>query len=146
VWGYFIDRAGAQRLAALGFVLTALAMFTIVAGERAELAAVLFAGYFLLGVGWGGLIPLQEVIWATFFGRRYLGGVRGAGLPFALLLGASAPLVASIYFDRVGNYDGMFLAVGVLALVAVGLIAMARRPTRDGGEPPVSLEPEPAAR
>ena len=145
VWGYFIDRAGAQRLAALGFVLTAFAMFTIVAGERAELAAVLFAGYFLLGVGWGGLIPLQEVIWATFFGRRYLGGVRSAGLPFALLLGASAPLVASIYFDRVGNYDGMFLAVGVLALVAVGLIALARRPTRDGAEPPVSLELEPAA-
>jgi MFS family permease len=141
VWGYFIDRAGAQRLSALGFTLTALAMLTIVAGKRAESAAVIFSGFFLLGVGWGGLIPLQEVVWATFFGRRYLGAVRSAGLPFALLLSAGAPLFASLYFDRVGNYDGMFVAVAVLALVAVALVLGARRPLRADGEPPVPREP-----
>ena len=74
-----------------------------------------YLGFFVLGLGWGGLIPLQEVIWATFFGRRYLGSVRSAGMPFSLVIGAGAPLLASVYFDRVGNYDGAFLTVAVIA-------------------------------
>jgi len=129
VWGYFIDRADAQRLSVVGFVLTAAALALIVVGARSG-AAVVFAGYALLGLGWGGFIPLQEVVWASYFGRRHLGAVRSAGLPFSLLLGASAPVLASLYFDHVGNYDGAFLATAGAALLAVVLILSARRPTR----------------
>ncbi len=129
IWGYFIDRADAQRLSIVGFVLTSAALVLIVVGARTG-AAVVFAGYALLGLGWGGFIPLQEVVWASYFGRRYLGAVRSAGLPFSLLLGASAPLLASYYFDRVGNYDGAFLATAFAALLAVVLILLARQPAR----------------
>ncbi|MEX2373750.1 MAG: MFS transporter [Dehalococcoidia bacterium] len=129
VWGYFIDRADAQRLSIVGFVLTAAAIVVIVVGAKSS-GAVVFAGYALLGLGWGGFIPLQEVVWASYFGRRYLGAVRSAGLPFSLLLGASAPLLASVYFDRVGNYDGAFLAVAAAGLLAVVLILAVPRTTR----------------
>lgn len=134
VWGYFIDRADAQRLSIVGFVLTAAALVLIVVGARMGRAGV-FAGYALLGLGWGGFIPLQEVVWASYFGRRHLGAVRSAGLPFSLLLGASAPVLASFYFDHVGNYDGAFLAIAAAALVAVVLILLAKRPSRAGGAP-----------
>ena len=50
----------------------------------------------VLGFGWGGMIPLQEVIWASFFGRRFLGSIRGAAMPFSLLLGAPAPALLAI--------------------------------------------------
>jgi MFS family permease len=129
IWGYFIDRADAQRLSIVGFVLTAAAIVIIVVGAKTN-GLIVFGGYALMGLGWGGFIPLQEVVWASFFGRRYLGAVRSAGLPFSLLLGASAPLLASLYFDRVGNYDGAFLAVAAAALFAVVLILLVPRPSR----------------
>ena len=64
------------------------------------------------------MIPLQEVIWGSFFGRRYLGAVRGAGLPFALLLGAGAPLAVSYYHDVTGSYDVALLVVAGLNVLS----------------------------
>lgn len=135
VWGYFIDRIDAKQMSVVGFVVTAISLVMIVFTVRAGADLLVYTSFFLLGVGWGGFIPLQEVVWAGFFGRRYLGAVRSAGMPFALFLSASAPLLTALYFDRVGNYDGAFLAVAFLALVAVVLISMAHKPSRPDAEP-----------
>ena len=82
----------------------------------------------MLGFGWGGMIPLQEVIWASYFGRRYLGAVRSAGLPFSLVLGAGSPLVVSIYFDHVGNYNGAILAVAGLNIASSVMLLFIPKP------------------
>ena len=130
IWGYFIDKTDAQKMSALGFLLTAVALVLIVFSVRSRIDPLVYFAFFLLGCGWGGLIPLQEVVWASFFGRRHLGAVRSAGLPFTLVLGASSPLLTSLYFDHVGNYDGAFLAVAGLGVLAVILTLSARRPAR----------------
>ncbi|MEZ4502668.1 MAG: MFS transporter [Dehalococcoidia bacterium] len=129
-WGYLIDKADPRRLTAFGFFVNAIAIVLIVFSVRAHALPLIYASYFLLGVGWGGLIPLQEVVWASFYGRRYLGSVRSAGLPFALIIQAGAPLATSIYFDRIGNYDGAFFAVAAAAMIAVVLVLSARPPSR----------------
>ena len=130
LWGYLMDRVAPNKLAALGAALTGLAMITITFSVRAGIDPVVYVGFFLLGLGWGGLIPLQEVIWATFFGRRYLGAVRSAGLPFAVIIGAGAPLLASLYFDQVGNYDGAFLTVAAMNLTSAVMLLFVRKPQR----------------
>jgi len=130
VWGYFIDRIDAQRMSIVGFVVTSLSLVAVVVTVRASMDWGVYGSFFMLGVGWGGLIPLQEVVWATFFGRRYLGAVRSAGMPMALGMGATAPVATAFYFDRVGNYDGAFLAVAGCGLLAVALILLARPPIR----------------
>lgn len=130
VWGYLMDRVPPHKLASLGAAMTGTAMVVITFSVRATADPVVLAGFFLLGCGWGGLIPLQEVIWATFFGRRHLGAVRSAALPFALVIGAGAPLLASLYFDRVGNYDGAFLVVAAMNASAAVLLLFVRHPSR----------------
>jgi cyanate permease len=130
VWGYFIDKTDPKRLASLGAALNGLALVVIVAGVRAGADAVVYLGFFTLGCGWGGLIPLQEVVWASFFGRRHLGAVRSAGLPFSLVLGAGGPLFTSAYYDALGNYDGALLTIAALSLLSAVLILMVRRPSR----------------
>lgn len=130
-WGYLVDKAPANRLAAIGFVLNAIAIVGIVISVNAHATPFVYASWLLLGFGWGGMIPLQEVVWATYFGRRYLGAVRSAGLPFALLISAGGPLLASFYFDVAGNYDGALLTVGVLGLVAAVLVNLPRNPRND---------------
>jgi MFS transporter, OFA family, oxalate/formate antiporter len=131
IWGFFIDRLEARPLAALGAALTGLSLLAIVGAVELDSLALIYGAYVLLGLGWGGMIPLQEVIWGSFFGRRYLGAVRSAGLPFALLLGAAAPLLVSYYRDVTGGYQ-LALVVVACCNVLSGVLLMAlpspRRP------------------
>jgi MFS family permease len=134
VWGFFIDRLPAKPLAALGASGTGLALFAIVASVDSGSLFWIYMAYVLLGLGWGGMIPLQEVIWAAYFGRRYLGAVRSAALPFALLLGAGAPLAVSYYQDVTGTYTGALIVVAglnVLSGLFVQLIPPPRVPAAE---------------
>jgi cyanate permease len=71
-----------------------------------------------MGLGWGGLLPLQEVIWASFFGRRYLGSVRSTAMPFTFGMSALGPVLVAYYYDLVGNYDLALLAIAVCNLAS----------------------------
>jgi sugar phosphate permease len=125
VWGFFIDRMRPQPLASISSALTAISLVCIVASVAQGELMLIYASFFLLGVGWGGMIPLQEVIWGSFFGRRYLGAVRSAGLPVALGLSAAAPWLVSLYHDSFGAYDGALLIVaGLNMLSAVMLLVI----------------------
>jgi nitrate/nitrite transporter NarK len=135
VWGYFIDRVDPTRLAAIGTVITGLSLILIVGAVAAGVWPVVVFGFFALGCGWGGLIPLQEVVWASYFGRRYLGAVRSAAMPLSIGITAAAPILTSAYYDHVGNYNGALLTVAALNLLAAGLLLSIRRlrpPARDG--------------
>ena len=132
VWGWLIDELKPAPLASLSSALTALSLFIIVWGTGAHHLPGLYAGFFLLGIGWGGMIPLQEVIWGAYFGRRYIGAVRGAALPFSLIFGAGAPLAKSYYFDVIGNYDGAIQTVAAAKLVAAMMLLAIPRPRRSG--------------
>lgn len=129
LWGYVIDQLEApRRLAALSATITGVATGLIAWGQMEASMPLLYAGYITLGMGWGGMIPLQEVIWAGYFGRRYLGEVRSAALPIALAMGASGPWLSSWYYDLVGNYDGAFVSVALLNVLAAVLIYFTGKP------------------
>lgn len=128
MWGWLIDRVNPKPLAAFSVALSGLALIMIVLSVQARSLNLEYLSFFVLGIGWGGVIPMQEVIWASYFGRRYLGAVRSAALPFALILGAGGPLAVGHYHDVVGNYDGAFIIVGCMSLLAGALIlALPRR-------------------
>ena len=129
-WGYLIDKSDAKLLAAIGATVTGASLVVITFSVRATADLAVYGGFFLLGCGWGGMIPLQEVIWATFFGRRYLGAVRSAAMPFSLLIGAGAPLLVSFYFDQVGNYHGALLTVAALNIGSGVMLLMMPNPRR----------------
>ncbi len=130
-WGLLMDKTDPKRLASISAFVTGLSILLITSSVRSGTDAGAYAGFLLLGFGWGGMIPLQELIWATFFGRRYLGSVRSAGLPFSLFLGAGAPLLVSEYVDRVGDYDGAFFAIAASNIAAAVLLLFLRKPQRD---------------
>ena len=127
IWGWLIDGLDAKPLAAISVAATGISLFVIVFAAQSGSLGLLIAGFALMGFGWGGMIPLQEVIWATFFGRRYLGAVRSTAL-LTLLITASSPIATSYYRDVVGNYDGAIITVGVLNLVSAVMIMMLKKP------------------
>jgi MFS transporter, OFA family, oxalate/formate antiporter len=136
VWGWMIDRMNPKPLAAFSVALSGAALIMIVFSVQARSEIWEYVAFLLLGVGWGGTIPMQEVIWASYFGRRYLGAVRSAALPFALILGAGGPLAVAHYHDTVGNYDGAFLVVAGMSIVAgVLILTLPRRAIRSDAQP-----------
>jgi cyanate permease len=130
IWGYLIDRMEApQPIAALSAMITGLATGLIVWAQATHSLSGLYAGFIGLGMGWGGLMPLQEVIWAGYFGRRYLGAVRSSALPLAMTIAAAGPLLTSFYFDQVGNYNGAIIALALINAVAALLLLLIPEPS-----------------
>ena len=115
-WGILIDRYSPKKLAAIGAALTGGAVLVIVYSIATRFDALVYSGFIMMGFGWGGLLPLQEVIWATTFGRRYLGSVRSTALPFVLGMAALGPVLVAYYYDQVGNYDLALVAIAVCNL------------------------------
>ncbi|HCG70849.1 MAG TPA: hypothetical protein DE147_10325 [Gammaproteobacteria bacterium] len=135
-WGYWIDRSPAKPLAAASAAVTGIALFLIVFSAASGSFFWVCAAYAVLGLGWGGMIPMQEVIWASFFGRRFLGSIRGAAMPFALALSALAPWLVSIYRDTMGYYDGSLLIVATLNVMSGVLIFFAPAPQKKAASHP----------
>jgi MFS family permease len=134
-WGAYMDYVPEKVAAATSFLICTAAIAVILIGAHIHATLVLAVGFFLVGTGIGGQIPIQETIWATYFGRRYLGEVRSVALPFSLFLGAGGPLAVAFYFDRVGNYDGAFIGLATMWALAAWLVLLVRRPAVSGQRP-----------
>lgn len=130
LWGILIDRYSPRKLASLGAAVTGSAVMLIVFSVANKLDLLVYVGFLSMGIGWGGLLPLQEVIWATFFGRRYLGSVRSTAMPFTFGMSALGPVLVAYYYDLAGNYDLALLAIALCNIFsAVMLFRMKSKPT-----------------
>lgn len=132
-WGLAAERVHARYLAALAFAFLAIGVAVIVPATNQLSAPLVAVGFLLFGTGIAGLIPMQELVWASFFGRRHIGAVRGIGMPLQVAISAPGPVIVSAYFDRVGDYDGVLVALGGLALLSIAIVLLvpdpqARRP------------------
>jgi cyanate permease len=130
-WGTLIDRMPVKPLAAISASLTGVALLLIILAVGSQSLFWTYAAFVVLGLGWGGMIPMQEVIWANFYGRTNLGAIRGAGLPFALTLSALAPWLVGRHFDLYGDYVAALTAVAVLNIVSGLLIYLIKPPSKN---------------
>ena len=128
-WGALIDRVAVKPLAALSASVTGLALLLIVFAVQTDDLLLIYAAFVVLGLGWGGMIPMQEVIWASFLGERTL--VRYAVLgSFSFALGALAPWLVGVHVDVFGEYHRALQIVGVLNVLSGVLIYLVRPPQR----------------
>jgi hypothetical protein len=94
----------------------------------------LYIGFFLYGIGLGGGWVLQELIWATNFGRVSLGTVRGLGILVTHAFGAAGAPFFGFVHDVTGSYRSSFLAF-VVALIMSALLSLAVRAPRKNSAP-----------
>ena len=71
-----------------------------------------------------GVNTLAPIMWASYYGRRSLGGIFGMSRAAQVCGFAVGPLVSAVVFDNTGSYRGAFIA---LALVAIAASAAAMR-------------------
>ena len=92
------------------------------------------------GFGFGSVTPLNEFMWAGYFGRRHLGAVRSAAAPVTVVVIALAPLLVALWFDGAGSYDGAFLIMTAVYGLAAAVILVMPEPVRSAPTPPLSGE------
>lgn len=132
-WGLSLERFQTRFLAATDFLMFALSLVLIMAIDG---LAMMYVAIFIFGLGIGGVITVQEVVWANYFGRLTLGTVRSIGRPFTIVTSAGGPVFAAVAYDVGGSYRLAFTVFIATYLLAAVLILITPRPV-----PPATGEP-----
>lgn len=131
VWGYTLQRIDARKLAVSAFLLSSLGVaFMLVAAPIGQ-ESILFVGFFLYGLGFGGTIPLSEFLWAKYFGRAHIGAIRGISQPITLIAPTVGPVLIGLWYDYSNSYYPGFLTIVAVYLIGALLIWLSRAPSEE---------------
>ena len=124
-WGFLAERIDVRYAAMLRFVIQAVGLgLAIATGDL----FCLYAGFLLYGIGLGGNMVLPDILWASYYGRRSLGRIRGMGLFISHMLAAAGPPFFGFLFDITGGYGLSFAIFGAILILSALLSSMLRPP------------------
>ena len=120
-FGMLVRYIPARILGATGFMMLATASaLTIYANS----IPIVFISMAVFGLGIGGMMFLQNFIWADYFGRESVGSIRGLVNPINLFVGGLGAPVAGYVRDFTGTYDpAWWVGVGLMIFAAVLTLA-----------------------
>jgi MFS family permease len=124
-WGFLSERVEIRKATMLMFLIQATGVGTAVATNA---LTAIYLGFFIYGIGLGGSLVLQEVTWATYYGTRSLGTVRGLGMLITLTFGAGGAPFFGYLFDATGSYTISFIVFAAALLLCAILSLAARAP------------------
>ena len=123
--GLLAERAPPKLLLIMGYVLAAASMWVLMGADNLP-ETYLFA--VMQGIVGAGINTLAPILWANYYGRGSLGSIFGVSRAAQVVGFAAGPLASAVVYDRTGSYQGAFLALAAVALLATVLLASARRP------------------
>ena len=133
-FGMLVRYIPARYLGATGFMLLATAsVLTIYANS----ILIVFVSMAVFGLGIGGMMFLQNFIWADYFGRESVGSIRGLVNPINLVVGGLGAPIAGYIHDFTGTYDPAWWVGVALMVFAAILTIVTPAPTK-----PVASEGE----
>ena len=123
--GILVDRFPGRFLLALGQVTLAIAMlwFFIISSPWQAIVYVVIAATSVGIVNNAG-----TVIWANYFGRTYLGSIRGFAATVMVGFSAMGALPFGLIYDWTGTYDIALWILMVLPVAALGFALLAFPP------------------
>ncbi len=125
LWSSLAQRVPVRFLLALsGLAVGIGAIATLVS----ESLAGGVASAAILGVGVGGLHVLLRLAWADYYGRQYLGSIRGVTLPVQITGQALGPIISGFVYDATDSYRIPFITFAVGASLVTLLVLYATPP------------------
>ncbi|NQW24639.1 MAG: MFS transporter [SAR202 cluster bacterium] len=123
--GWLADKIPIRVIASGSFVGLAAAIGLMLVGRN---EFFLFGSTITFGLSVGAGMIVQSYIFADYFGRTFLGSIRGIVMPVMLIsAGVGAPLVGYIR-DATGSYVSSWWLILSIYLVAALIISSAKRP------------------
>ena len=124
-WSFWARRVPLRVL--LSVAAATMSVGAIGTGFSSSLSTGIPMG-FLLGVGVGGIHLLLRLTWADYYGRLYLGSIRGLTLPAQIGGQAIGPIIAGFMFDSTGGYETPFTVFGIIVAFAAVMVLTATPP------------------
>ena len=129
-WGWALDRWDTRVVGFVSFALGAIGFVLVINAGPTGNWWLIAATLAVMGAGIGGNIPIQDMFWAEYFGRRYLGAVRAIGFPVAMGINALTPILVALSYDVIGSYNAAFYACAGLWAGSAILCLMLRLPAK----------------
>jgi len=123
--GFLAERAHRVIVRVVPFVIQGVAVLLFLSAGR---PVFLWFAVGLYGLGLSGVMIIQEVLWANFFGRLSLGLVRSLAFLVAFGFGASGPIAMNAVFDILGSYQPAFMVIAGLFVISAFLMGTAQPP------------------
>lgn len=123
--GLLAEKTPPKLLLIVGYLLAAASMWVLMRSDNLP-ETYLFA--VMQGIVGAGINTLAPILWANYYGRSSLGGIFGVSRAAQVVGFAVGPLASAVVYDRSGSYQGAFLALAAVALLAAVLLAVAGRP------------------
>jgi len=127
VWGLVSEHLDIRHSSFIMFLVQSTGLALVLGAGQ---AMPLYSGFFLYGIGLGGGWVLQELIWATNFGRISLGMVRGLGVLVTYAFGAAGAPFFGFVHDLTGSYRSSFLSFVVALIISAFLSLTVRAPRK----------------
>ena len=124
-WGILSERVHRPLVRISPFFIQMMASAFLAMADR---TVMLWLGVVFYGAGFSGMMIVQEVIWANYYGRLTLGTVRSTSLPLQVLIAGGGPVLVNVVFDILGSYRPAYTAFIGLYLLAALLVWFARPP------------------
>lgn len=122
--GRVADRVAPGRLAAVALMLVMGSCIAFAMGHGGGLTAA----YGVYGLGQGLMSLVTSTVWARYYGRRYLGRIRGTALTAAISASAAGPLVLGVSADFLGGFEPSLWVFAAGAAAAAVISPWATRP------------------
>jgi len=128
-WGFLADRLHIRQtlLVISLYSSVSLLMIFVLPGDTALAAGA------IAGLGIGGWVGLNQVVWADYFGRAHLGAISGITRPFITVSSATGPLYIAALADLSGSYSLSMLVMTAswwFCALFLMLVKPAKRPAR----------------
>jgi MFS family permease len=124
-FGWLGDKFDKRRIASIGFVLVSLGLLSF--GYVATGGTwMLVPSIVIIGLGYGGPVPMMPALVREYFGTVRLATVLGLVMGVAQIGSMVGPPLAGLVFDKFGSYQLAWFGLGGLAIA--GMVSLLTTP------------------
>lgn len=138
VFGVLADRLGVRRVIVGGLALQAAGIFVYI--YVTELTHFYLLGA-VLGLAYGGVMPLYSVLARDYFSPRVMGTVLGAMTMTSSIGMAFGPVGGGWLYDTYGTYHWLYIASAVIGLAGAALALAFPAAKKNRDDQPGELQP-----
>lgn len=138
IFGVLADRLGVKRVIIAGLVLQAVGIYTYIYVTQLTDFYMLAA---VLGMAYGGVMPLYAVLARDYFGPNVMGTVLG-GITMTSSIGmAFGPVGGGWIFDTFGDYHWLYVSSAAIGLAAAAVALTFPKPSAPSLSDDARLQP-----
>ncbi len=138
LFGTLADRIGVRKVIVAGLALQAAGIYAYIYMSDISQFYVLAS---VLGLVYGGVMPLYSVLAREYFPPRLLGTVLGAATMTSSIGMAFGPLGGGWLYDTFGSYHWLYIASAAVGLAAAAMALAFPPAKRDENQQPGQLQP-----